>query len=224
MVVVQDEPFPVVLGQFALRVEGGQPRGSGFLPGRGVLVVGDVEQVHGPAGQEPAVQPALDHAPHHRGYPAAPAQAAQHPSYFLLVQGQHRGQVGHAGQGHPGDDSQESFLFVGQLFPLRHYCISAPRAGFLPLFPGPVHPASPGILREVFVSPLSGIRREDEHGLTISCSGGGKRGFGATGPLFSRWDGWRRQWPSSGPGTALWTQTRAMPQVCRVLASQVTTR
>ena len=35
MVVVQGEPLPVVLGQFPLRVEGGQPCGPGLLPGRG---------------------------------------------------------------------------------------------------------------------------------------------------------------------------------------------
>ena len=97
MVMVQGEPLPVVLGQFALGVEGGQPRGSCFLPGGGMLVVGDVEQVHGPAGQEPAVLPALGHAPHHRGDPTAPAQGAQHSSYLLFVQAQHRDQVGHAG-------------------------------------------------------------------------------------------------------------------------------
>ena len=81
MVVVQGEPLPVVLGQFALRVEGGPSGGPSLLPGRRVLVVGDVEQVHGPAGQEPAVLPALGHAPHHRGDPAVPPQGAQHPPY-----------------------------------------------------------------------------------------------------------------------------------------------
>ena len=50
MIVVQGEPFPVVLGQFPLRVEGGQPGGPCLLPGPGMLVAGDVEQVHGPAG------------------------------------------------------------------------------------------------------------------------------------------------------------------------------
>ena len=99
MVVVQGKPLPVVLGQFALGMEGRQPGGSCLLPGRGVLVVGDVEQVHGPAGQEPAVLAPLGHAPHHRGDPAAPPQGAQHPSYLLLVQAQHRRQVGHAGRG-----------------------------------------------------------------------------------------------------------------------------
>ena len=51
-----------------------KPCGPRFLLGRRMLVVGDVEQVHGPAGQEPAVLPALGHAPHHRGNPAAPPQ------------------------------------------------------------------------------------------------------------------------------------------------------
>ena len=63
MVVVQGEPFPVVLGQFPLRVEGGLPGGPGLLPGRRVLVAGDVEQVHRPAGQEPAVLASFGHAP-----------------------------------------------------------------------------------------------------------------------------------------------------------------
>ena len=54
MVVVQGEPIPVVLGHFTLRVELGQSCGPGLLPGRWVLVVGDVEQVHGPAGQKPS--------------------------------------------------------------------------------------------------------------------------------------------------------------------------
>ena len=36
--------------------------------------------------------------------------------------------------------------------------------------------------------------------------------------------GQRLQTPSSGSWTALWTRTRAMPQACRVLASQMTTR
>ena len=84
MVVVQGEPLPVVLGQFALGVKGGPPGGSCLLPGRGVLVVGDVEQVHGPAGQEPAVLASFGHAPHHRGDPAAPSQGAQHPPYLVF--------------------------------------------------------------------------------------------------------------------------------------------
>ena len=55
MIVIQGEPLPVVLGQLAFVMEGGQACGSCLLPGRGVLVVGDVKQFHGPAGQEPAV-------------------------------------------------------------------------------------------------------------------------------------------------------------------------
>ena len=72
MVVVQGEPLPVALGQFPLGVEGGQPCGPGLLPGLRVLVAGDVEQVHGPSGQEPAVLASFGHAPHHRRHPAAP--------------------------------------------------------------------------------------------------------------------------------------------------------
>ena len=136
MVVVQGEPLPVVLGQFPIGVEGGQACGAGLLPGGGVLVAGDVEQVHGPSGQEPAVLPAFGHAPHHGLDPAAAVQGSQHPPHPVLGQAQHRGQVGRAGQGHPGDDSQEPSLFVGQLFPLRHPCISAPRHGRLPLVHG----------------------------------------------------------------------------------------
>ena len=136
MVVVQGEPLPVVLGQFPIGVEGGQACGAGLLPGGGVLVAGDVEQVHGPSGQEPAALPPLGHAPHHGLDPAAAVQGSQHPPHPVLGQAQHRGQVGRAGQGHPGDDSQEPSLFVGQLFPLRHPCISAPRHGRLPLVHG----------------------------------------------------------------------------------------
>ena len=57
VVVVQGKPLVVVLGQLPLGVEGGQPCGPGLLPGCGVLVVGYVEQVNGPAGQEPAGRP-----------------------------------------------------------------------------------------------------------------------------------------------------------------------
>ena len=120
MVVVQGEPLPVVLGQLPLRVEGGQACGSCLLPGSGMLVFGDVEQVHRPAGQEPAVLPALGHAPHHRRNPAAPAQGAQHPPYFFFVQAQDGRQVGHAGQGHPGGYFQQPSLFVVGLRLSRH--------------------------------------------------------------------------------------------------------
>ena len=136
MVVVQGEPLPVVLRQFPLGVESGQPRGPCFFPGRRMLVVGDVEQVYGPSGQEPAVLAPLGHAPHHRLHPAATAQGSQHSSNPVLGQAEDGRQVGRAGQGHPGDDSQQSSLFVGQLFPLRHPCISAPRDGCLPLVHG----------------------------------------------------------------------------------------
>ena len=112
MVVVQGEPVPVVLGQFPLGMEGGQSCGSRFLPGRRMLVVGDVEQVHGPAGQEPAVLLALGHAPYHRRNPAAPAQGAQYPPHLVFLQVQQRGQVGHAGQGHPGGYLQQPPLLV----------------------------------------------------------------------------------------------------------------
>ena len=120
MVVVHGEPLPVVLGQFPLGVESRQPSGPGLLPGRGMLVVGHVEQVHGPAGQEPAVLSPLGHAPHHRGDPAVSPQGAQHSSYLLLVQAQHRGQVGHAGQGHPGSYPQQASFIVVQRLPRRH--------------------------------------------------------------------------------------------------------
>ena len=124
MVVVQGEPLTVRLGQFPLRVKCGQPGGPGLLPGCGMPVVGDVEQVHGPAGQKPAVLPPLGHAPHHRGNPAATAQCAQHSPYFPLFQTQRRGQVGRAGQGHPGGNFQQPSLFVGEWFPSRHRCVS----------------------------------------------------------------------------------------------------
>ena len=86
MVVVQGEPFPEIGRQFTLRVEGGQAGGAGLLPGAGVLVVVDVEQVHGLAGEEEAVLASFGHAPHYRGYPAAAAQAAQHGPDPVLVQ------------------------------------------------------------------------------------------------------------------------------------------
>ena len=79
-----------------------------------------VEQVNGPAGQEPAVLASFGHAPHHRRDPAAVSKMAQHPSYFLLVQTQHRGQVGHAGQGHPGRNPQQAYFIVVQRLPRRH--------------------------------------------------------------------------------------------------------
>ena len=136
VVVVQGEAFGEVRRQFPLRVELGQPGGAGLLPGAGVPVVSYVECVHGLAGQEPAVLPALGHAPHHGLDPAAAVQGSQHPPHPVLGQAEDGSQVGHAGQGHPGDDSQEPSLFVGQLFPLRHPCISAPRDGCLPLVHG----------------------------------------------------------------------------------------
>ena len=120
MDVVQGEPLPVILGQLTLGMEGGKLRCPGLLSGRGMLVICDVEQVHGLPSQEPAVLPSFGHAPHHRGDPAATAQGSQHPPYSLLVQFQHRGQVGHAGQGHPCGDFQQSSLFVVQWLPGRH--------------------------------------------------------------------------------------------------------
>ena len=119
MVVVQGEPVPVVLGQFPLGVEGGQPCGSCLFSGRGVLVVGDVEQVNGPAGQEPAVLASFGHAPHQRCNPAAPPQGSQNSSYLLFVQAHHRGQIGHAGQGHPGSYFQQASFIVVQRLPRR---------------------------------------------------------------------------------------------------------
>ena len=97
MVVVQGEAFPVFRWKFPLGMELGQPGGAGLLPGAGVPVVGDVEGVHGLAGQEPAVLPALGHAPHHGFNPAATAQGAQHPPQLVLGQAQDGDQVGHAG-------------------------------------------------------------------------------------------------------------------------------
>ena len=66
MVVVQGEALPEVSWQLALRVKGGQARGAGLFPGAGVLVVGDVQQVHGLAGEEEAVLASFCHAPHYR--------------------------------------------------------------------------------------------------------------------------------------------------------------
>ena len=85
VVVVQGEPFPVVPGQFTLGVKGSQPRSPCLLPGRGMLMVGDVEQVHRLAGQEPAVLASFGHAPHHRRNPATAAQAAQHGPHPVLA-------------------------------------------------------------------------------------------------------------------------------------------
>ena len=47
-------------------------------------MVGGVEQVHRLAGEEETVLPAFGHAPHHRGNPAAGAQAGQDPAYLVL--------------------------------------------------------------------------------------------------------------------------------------------
>ena len=112
VVVVQGEALPVFRRQLALRVEPGQGGGPGLLPGAGVPVAGGVEQVHGLPGQEPAVLPALGHAPHHRFNPASDPQGCQHPPQIVLGHPQDGYQVAHAGQGHPGDDSQESSLFI----------------------------------------------------------------------------------------------------------------
>ena len=120
VIVVQGEPLREVRRKFALGMELGQPGGAGLLPGAGVLVAGCVEGVHGLAGQEPAVLPALGHAPHHRLHPAVAAQGSQHPSHPVLGHAQDGRQVGRAGQGHPGDDPQQPSLFVGQLFPWWH--------------------------------------------------------------------------------------------------------
>ena len=135
VVVVQGEAFPEVLGQFALGVEGGQARGAGLLPGAGVPVVVDVEQVHGLAGQEEAVLASFGHAPHYRGHPAAAAQAAQHVPHPLLGASRGGGQVGRAGQGHPPGDFQQSPLFVVQWLPGRH-CHSS-STWILPAAPEP---------------------------------------------------------------------------------------
>ena len=96
VVVTQGETLLEFLRQFALRVEGRQSGGAGLLPGAGVLVAGDVERVHRLVGEEEAVLAAFGHAPHHRGHPAAAAQAAQH-SPNLVIGGFHDGrQVAHA--------------------------------------------------------------------------------------------------------------------------------
>ena len=121
VVVVQGEPLLEVLGQLPFRMKGGQARGAGLLPGAGVPVVGGVEQVHGLAGEEKAVLPALGHAPHYRGHPAAAAQAAQHGPHPVLGHSCDRGQIGHGGQGHPGGDLQQSSLFVVELLSPGHH-------------------------------------------------------------------------------------------------------
>ena len=119
VVVVEGELFREVPGQLALRVELGQSCGAGLLPGAGVLVVGNVERVYGLAGQEPSVLALLGHAPAHRG---DPARFVQHPQHLqpVLCHAQDGRQVGHAGQGHPGDYPEESSLFLVQWSP-PHY-------------------------------------------------------------------------------------------------------
>ena len=58
-----------------------------------MLVIGDVEQVHGLTGQKPAVLASFGHAPQHRSDPAAPAQGAQHPPHLVFLQVQRRGRL-----------------------------------------------------------------------------------------------------------------------------------
>ncbi len=101
MVVVQGEASLVVMGQFSLRMKGGQTCGAGFLPGAGVLVAGNVEQVHGLAGQEEATLSSIGHAPHHRGHTAAAVQQVQHSTDMVFIGSHHGRQVVHAGQEHP---------------------------------------------------------------------------------------------------------------------------
>ena len=120
VVVVQGESLPEVRRQLPLGVEPGQPLGADLLPGAGVPVAGGVERLHRFAGQEPAAPAPLGHAPHHRLHPARFVQCAQHPSHPVLGQAQDGRQVGRAGQGHPGDNSEQPSLFLVQLLPLHH--------------------------------------------------------------------------------------------------------
>ena len=138
VVVVQGEPLPVVLGQFPLGVEAGQAGGAGLLPGAGVLVVIHVQKVHGLAGEEETVLASFGHAPHDRLHPAAAAQPAQHGPDPILGGSQGGRQVGHAGQGHPGGDCQQSSLFVVQWLPGRHRYPSSTWTP--PVAPQPVNP------------------------------------------------------------------------------------
>ena len=82
-------------------------------------MVGGVERIYGLAGQEPSVLALLGHAPAHRG---DPARFVQHPQHLqpVLCHAQDGRQVGHAGQGHPGDYPEESSLFLVQWSP-PHY-------------------------------------------------------------------------------------------------------
>ena len=73
VVVVQGEPLPVVLGQFPFWMKSSLACGPGLLPGRGMLMVGGVEQVNRLAGEEEAVLASFGHAPYHRFHPAAGA-------------------------------------------------------------------------------------------------------------------------------------------------------
>ena len=191
VVVVQGETLPEVLGQFALGVEGGQARGAGLLPGAGVPVIVDVEQLHGLAAQEEAVLASFGHASHYRGYPAAAAQAAQHVPYPVLGGSRGGGQVGHAGQGHPWRDFQQSPLFVVQWLPGRHCHSSfvqdpsrraaASESGRRQnpiVFPGAlrrVHPQFASALgMPLFIGLILDIRMEGDGGLLISSYDGRK--------------------------------------------------
>ena len=135
------------------------------------------------------------HAPQHRGYPAAAAQAAQHGPHPVLGGSQGGRQVGHAGQGHPRGDPQQSSLFVVQWLPSGRHChpssIRTPPVA--PLMVNPVFACveslavagwvlqrvgtatNGGTGEELFVYPILDIRIGKDSGLLISSYDGRKR-------------------------------------------------
>ena len=87
------KPLVVVLGQLPLGVEGGQPCGPGLLPGCGGAG-GRLRR----AGQRPGG--------------SGTSGAANILLTFSSFSPQHRGQVVHAGQGHPGSYPQQASFIV----------------------------------------------------------------------------------------------------------------
>ena len=123
MVVVQGEPLPVVLaGSSTLGVEGGQPcRPVASSLGAGVLVVGECRAGPRPAGSGTSGAGGARSCPAPPGLPSRRRRRAPRirPT-FLFVQAHHRGQIGHAGQGHPGSYFQQASFIVVQRLPRRH--------------------------------------------------------------------------------------------------------
>ena len=94
----------------------GQRRGPHRLPGRRMLVVAGVEQIHRAADQKPP----LRHPPPHRRHPAAPPQRVQHPPDVPLRSSHDGRQVARARQGHQPRDPEQTPLLLADESPGRH--------------------------------------------------------------------------------------------------------